>query len=163
SSAICALARERLLTLSEPKKFEAITGRGVKAQVDNKVIEVGNFALIFGERKASPLFSQALERVQTNGETAVYVGIDGQEVAVLVISDPVKESASAFIQSFIKEGIRIVMLTGDSKATANAVAKRLGIVDVFADVLPAEKGNIIDALRTGTNRIAMAGDGINDA
>jgi P-type Cu+ transporter len=163
ASAVCAFARERQLNLSDPKKFESIAGRGVKAQIDDKMIEVGNFTMIFGERKASPIFSQALEQVQANGETAVYVSIDRQEVAVLGISDPVKESAASFVQSFLKQGLRVVMLTGDTKSTANAVAKRLGIVDVFADVLPTEKGNIISALQTGKNRVAMAGDGINDA
>lgn len=163
ASAVCAFARERGLTIPDPKKFESITGRGVKAKIDDKDIQVGNFAMIFGERKASPLFSQALERVQTNGETAVYVAIDGQEVAVLGISDPIKESAAGFIRSFIQQGLRVVMLTGDSKSTAAAVAKKLGITDIFADVLPTEKGNIVSALQTGKNHIAMAGDGINDA
>ena len=163
ASAVCAFARERKLTVSDPRKFESITGRGVKAQIDDKAIQVGNYTMIFGERKASPLFSQALERVQTNGETAVYVSIDGQEVAVLGISDPVKDSAAAFIRSFLNQGLRVVMLTGDSKSTATAVAKPLGIIDVFAEVLPTEKGKIIEALQTGKNHVAMAGDGINDA
>jgi Cu+-exporting ATPase len=96
-----------------------------------------------------------LERVQTNGETAVYVSIDGQEVAVLGISDPVKDSAAAFIRSFLNQGLRVVMLTGDSKSTATAVAKPLGIIDVFDEVLPTEKGKIIEALQNGKKHVAL--------
>lgn len=155
-------AAERHLQLTAAENFQAAPGRGATGIVDGHNIAAGNLALVrelgihVGESEARG------EDMARQGATLLYVAIDGNFAALLAVSDPIKESARGTIQQLHKEGLHIVMVTGDTRATAEAVAQKLGIDQVEAGVLPAQKAEAIQRLRKH-GRIAMAGDGINDA
>jgi Cu+-exporting ATPase len=155
-------AEQRNLRLTAAQDFQAVPGRGASGIVDGRRILVGNFALM-SERGIAAEDAQAHgDRLGHEGATVLYAAIDGAMAAVLAVSDPIKESARSAIQQLQKEGLRIVMITGDTRVTAEAVARQLGIDQVEAGVLPAQKAEAIGRLRK-YGRIAMAGDGINDA
>jgi Cu+-exporting ATPase len=155
-------AEQRNLRLTAAQDFQAVPGKGASGIVDGRRILVGNFALM-NERGIAAEDAQAHgDRLGHEGATVLYAAIDGVPTAVLAVSDPIKESARSAIQQLQKEGLRIVMITGDTRVTAEAVARQLGIDHVEAGVLPAQKAEAIGRLRKH-GRIAMAGDGINDA
>jgi Cu+-exporting ATPase len=143
--------------------FESHTGKGVTGRVDGHEVVLGNAGLVQSAGiDVSPLFSRA-EDMRRDGGTVVFVGIDGKPAGLIGVVDPIKPSAAEAIETLHREGLRIVMLTGDTRTTAEAVARRLGIDDVRADVLPAHKREIIQRLQREGRSLAMAGDGINDA
>jgi Cu+-exporting ATPase len=163
AAAIVEGARERGIDLAEASDFESHTGKGVAGVVDGRAVALGNAALMaeLGV-DASALNAQGDEhRVQ--GAGVMLAAVDGALAGIIVVADPVKDSASGAIAELHREGIRIVMLTGDNPRTAEAVARRLGIDEVMAEVLPGEKQAKVEALRREGRRVAMAGDGINDA
>jgi P-type Cu+ transporter len=163
AAAIVALASQQGLRLSEVSGFESVPGKGIKGVVGGKGIAAGNSALmtdlgVFGSgRRTAVLAGTAL------GATQVYVAIDGQYAGNIAIADPVKATAAAALRGIKAQGIRVVMLTGDNTQTAQEIASKLGIDDFRAEVLPAQKAEIIKSLQSEGRIVAMAGDGINDA
>ncbi len=163
AASIVKAAEERGLELSDATGFRSLTGRGVTGDVAGHAVGVGNRKLLeeLGV-DAGALLGRAEGR-RLEGETAVFVTIDGRAAGFLGIADPIKESAAEAVKALHADGLEIIILTGDSRTTAEAVAKRLGLDDVRAEVLPEEKGETIKRLQAEGRVVAMAGDGINDA
>jgi Cu+-exporting ATPase len=136
--------------------FRAVTGQGVIGQVEGREIAIGNSSLVSGD------FGD-IDQLRRRGQTVMLVAIDGQPAGILGVADPVKSTTPDAIRRLRSEGLRIVMLTGDSRSTAEVIAKQLGIDEIHAEVLPAEKNSVIRKLQAEGRRVAMAGDGINDA
>ena len=163
ASAVVAAARERGLAISKVSGFQSTTGLGVAGHVDGRDVAVGNLAHLRALGLQAGALDQRAEELRTQGQTAVFVAIDGEVSGVLGVADPIKKGAAEAIRALHDEGLRLVMLTGDSRVTAEAVAKTLGIDRVEADVLPARKAEVVRDLQRAGERVAMAGDGINDA
>ena len=162
-AAIVESARERSIDLSGVTDFASSTGKGVEGEVGGRVVAVGNARFLTGRGvDVSSLEGQAAE-LRRGGATAVFAAVDGRAAGVIGIADPVKETTAAAIETLREEGIRVVMLTGDNRTTAEAVARALGIEEVEAEVLPAEKAAIVERFRSEGRVVAMAGDGVNDA
>jgi Cu+-exporting ATPase len=161
--AIMDAAAERKIVLAQVTDFDAPTGKGAIGTVDNRRIVLGN-ARFLGEIgiAVTPLEAQA-ERWRQDGATALYLAADGKAYGVIAIADPVKATTPEAIKALTAEGVRVVMLTGDNKTTAQAVARRLGITEVEAEVLPDQKSAVVERLRREGRVVAMAGDGVNDA
>ena len=163
AAAIVHAAKERSISLSKTSEFDSPTGKGVVGKVDGHALALGN-AKFLGEIgiDVSALQGEA-DALRRDGATAIFVAIDGRAAGVIAIADPIKESTPAAIDALHKQKIRIVMMTGDNKTTAEAVARKLGIEEVQADVLPEQKGSVVEQLRRQGKVVAMAGDGVNDA
>jgi P-type Cu+ transporter len=163
ASAITQAARERGLALSGAEAFQSQTGRGASGQVDGRTVAIGNETLLQALNiDTSPVAAQA-DDLRREGQTVVFVVIDGRPAGLLGIADPIKESAPAAIQDLRSEGLRVIMVTGDNRKTAEAVARKLGLDAVRAEVLPDQKAEEIKRLQAEGHIVAMAGDGINDA
>ncbi len=162
-AAVVKAAEEKGLTLGDVTDFESLTGKGVRGVVDGKRVALGNRALLEEVgANAQSLLTRA-DELRKGGDTVIFVVLDGQPAGLLAIADPVKESTPEAIRALHAEGLRVVMLTGDTRATAEAIAKRLGIDEVIADVLPDGKATTIRDFQKAGRVVAMAGDGINDA
>ena len=163
AAAIVNAAKERSIPLAAVSDFDSPTGKGVLGKVDGRALALGN-ARFLGElgADASSLQEEA-DALRHDGATAIFVAIDGRAAGVIAIADPVKETTPAAIAALHRQHIRVVMLTGDNKTTAEAVARTLGIEEVQADVLPERKGEVVEQLRRQGKVVAMAGDGVNDA
>jgi Cu+-exporting ATPase len=164
ASAILVAAAERNLPLVEPADFRAIAGKGITGTISDQHVALGNVAL-FNELKisaAAALVEQA-EPLRREGATTVFLAIDGRAAGLIAVADPVKTTAAEAIRALHAEGLRIVMLTGDSRSTAEAVARQVGIDEIEAEVLPQQKGEVVKRLQAQGHSVAMAGDGINDA
>jgi P-type Cu+ transporter len=159
AGAILAGAKERGIALEKARDFQSITGKGVSGIVIGKKVLVGNRALL---ENASDLAERA-ELLREEGQSVMFVAIDGQAAGLIGVADPIKASTAEAVEFLHRERVRITMLTGDSRTTALAVAKKLGIDDVEAEVLPEQKAAAIRKLQTGGNVVGMAGDGVNDA
>ena len=163
AAAVTQAAAERGLALPPAELFQSLTGLGVTGRADGRDIALGNAALL-RRLDIDPAPAAAIaEAARADGQTALFAAVDGQTAGVLSVADPVKASAPAAIAALRKEGVRVIMLTGDNRATAEAVAKRLGIDEVHADILPDGKAEAIRHLQAAGHIVAMAGDGINDA
>jgi Cu+-exporting ATPase len=163
ASAVVAAARDRTLALEPPADFTSVTGQGVRGRVGARRVALGNALMMQAEEiEAAPLDDSA-GPLRANGATAIYLGIDGSLAGLIAVADPIKASAPAALHALRDDGMRIVMLTGDVRATAEAVARQLPIDRVEAEVLPGDKHRIVRRLRGEGKTIAMAGDGINDA
>jgi Cu+-exporting ATPase len=162
AASLVQAAEERHLQLAAAENFQAIPGKGASGLVDGRSILVGNAALM--QERSIPIADAEVRgnAMARKGATLLYAAIDGKLSGLLAVSDPVKESARSAVQQLQKEGLRIVMITGDTRVTAEAVARELGIDHVEAGVLPAQKAEAIQRLRK-YGHIAMAGDGVNDA
>ncbi|WP_084632659.1 heavy metal translocating P-type ATPase [Pleomorphomonas oryzae] len=163
AAAIVAAAEERGLHLKSADDFDAPSGKGVIGTVDGRRVLLGNRRLLEESGIEVADAESIAATLRNEGATAILVAIDGHPAGVIAIADPVKASTQEALRALQADGIRIVMLTGDNRATAEAVARRLGIDEVKAEVLPAEKGDVVAALRRGGKIVAMAGDGVNDA
>jgi len=163
AAAIGSAALERGLAPAAAHDFQSLTGRGVAGSVDGRAVALGN-ARLLAERgiDTAPLDERA-EGLRREGATVMFLAVDGKLAGLVAVSDPIKASAPAAIAALHGAGLRIVMLTGDSRATAAAVAAKLGIDEVHAEVLPEGKAATVDALERAGRRVAVAGDGINDA
>jgi Cu+-exporting ATPase len=161
-NAIVGAAVERGLALPTSRSVRAIAGKGITGEVEGVQVVIGNEAAL-AEFAIPGRFEAEARRFRENGETAVFVAVNLQVEAVLGISDPVKTSTAEAIQSLRREHVHIVMLTGDNRTTAQAVADKLGIADVHAEVRPEQKYEVVKLLQAEGRRVAMAGDGINDA
>ncbi|HEY0140167.1 MAG TPA: heavy metal translocating P-type ATPase [Thermoanaerobaculia bacterium] len=163
AAAIVTRAEERGLTLSKTQHFESITGKGVYGVVDNHRVALGNLAMLQDMHVEPGQLGDMAETLRRDGQTVMFVVIDGKPAGILGVADPIKETTADAIRELHAEGLRIIMLTGDSATTAKAVAARLGIDDVIAEVLPDGKADAIKRLQKEGHFVAMAGDGINDA
>ncbi|HKI97479.1 MAG TPA: heavy metal translocating P-type ATPase [bacterium] len=163
AAAIVAGAQARGASLVEASGFESITGQGVKGTVDGRTVALGNAALLEALGIDPGPLAERAEALRGEGQTVMFVAVDGRPAGLLGVADPVKETTPQAIQALHDEGVRIVMLTGDSRTTAEAVAHRLGIDEVLAEVLPEQKVEHVRRLQAEGRHVAMAGDGINDA
>ncbi len=163
AAAIMAEAKDRNIELATVRGFDSPAGKGVIGMVEGKRLALGNakFLAELGIDTAS--LADEAERLRADGATAIFLGLNGQPAGIIAIADPVKATTPAALKSLRDLGIRVVMLTGDNKTTAQAVAKRLGIAEVEADVLPDQKSAVIEKLSREGRVVAMAGDGVNDA
>jgi Cu+-exporting ATPase len=162
AAAIIAGAREKKLELLPVTDFQSITGKGVSGTLQGKRISIGNAALMTDVGCSADVLIQKAEGLQAEGQTVMFVASDKQLAGLIAVADPIKETTAEAIDALKKEGIRVVMVTGDNKTTAAAVAKKLGI-DFHADVLPDKKADVIKELQAEGAIVAMAGDGVNDA
>jgi Cu+-exporting ATPase len=163
AAAIVRGAEQRGLSLEEPAEFESTTGKGVAGKIGGKRVAIGNAAMLRDLGADIAELSAPAESLRAEGQTVMFVAIDGRAAGLLAVSDPIKETSAEAIRQLHGEQLRIVMLTGDNRTTADAVAKRLGIDEVIAEVLPAEKAEVVKRLRAEGRVVAMAGDGVNDA
>ncbi len=163
AQAIVAAARQRGIALPEVADFDSPTGRGAIGSVDGQRIVLGNAAFLREQGVATKAFAATAEQHRREGATAIFVGVDGQPAGIIAIADPIKPTTPAALAALQQEGLRIVMLTGDNRTTAEAIAARLGIREVEAEVLPDEKAAVVARLRAEGRIVAMAGDGVNDA
>lgn len=163
AAAIVAGAQERQLPLVDAHHFTSITGKGVTGQVDGRQVMLGNGALFLDCHLTLGDLEQQAEGLRREGQTVMFVAIDGQAAGLVSVADPVKASTAEALQQLQAEGVQIVMLTGDSRSTAEAVARRLGIERVEAEVLPEQKSEVVKRLQAEGHVVAMAGDGVNDA
>ncbi|HEY2212427.1 MAG TPA: HAD-IC family P-type ATPase, partial [Bradyrhizobium sp.] len=163
ADAIVRAARERSLDLSTVEEFDSPTGKGVTGKVDGKIVVLGNsnFLTLLGI-ETQPLNEQG-EHLREDGATVINIAVGGKLAGLLAIADPVKASTPDALKALAAEGIKVIMLTGDNRTTANAVARKLGITDVEAEVLPDQKSAVISKLQKAGRIVAMAGDGVNDA
>ncbi len=164
AAAVIAGAEERGLRLAEGTDFRSETGKGVVGRVDGRSVALGNRSLLEALWSDPTDLEREAERLRSDGQGVMFGAIDGRTAGLLVVADPVKDSAPEAVQALRADGVRIVMLTGDNRTTAEAVARRVGGIDeVIADVLPDQKQAVVERLRGQGKRVAMAGDGINDA
>jgi P-type Cu+ transporter len=163
AAAIVRAAEARGLALLVPAGFQSITGAGVTARIGARAIGIGSAALMARLGAVDAELERVAELKRQDGQTAIYVAIDGQLASVLGVMDPIRVSSADAVRALHAEGLRIVMLTGDNRTTAQVVARKLGIDDVRADVTPEQKVTEIKQLQAAGHRVAMAGDGINDA
>ncbi len=161
--AIVAAAQERGLDMSAVTEFNSPTGKGVVGVVDGRRLALGHANFLRELHIAPNALEQDAERLRLDGATAIFLGADGRLAAVIAVADPVKSTTPAALDALAKEGVRVVMLTGDNRTTAEAVARRLGIADVEAEVLPDQKSAVVEKLQREGRSVAMAGDGVNDA
>lgn len=163
AAAIVAAARERGLTPTEPAEFQSVTGKGVTGTVDGRSVALGNRSLMQDlDIPLGELEAQA-EALRADGATALYLAVDGRPAGVIAVADPIKPTTTDALDRLRAQGIRIVMLTGDMRTTAEAVARKLGIGEVEAEVLPEDKHAVVRRLKAEGRVVAMAGDGVNDA
>lgn len=163
ADAIVRGARDRGLTVTAPETFEAVPGRGVQATVDGRQVWIGNRALMTQAGVSVAAAEDQAAQLASDGKTAMFVAADGQFLGLVAVADRVRESARAAVAELQALGVRTVMLTGDTERTAQAVARQLGLDTVIADVLPEQKATQVQALQGQGQRVAMVGDGVNDA
>ncbi|MFC0146659.1 heavy metal translocating P-type ATPase [Sphingobium scionense] len=161
--AIVEAAKARGLSTSEVGDFDSPSGRGALGTVDGRRIVLGNARFLGGEGIATDTLAEQADTLRRDGATAIFIGIDGKVGGAFAIADPVKQTTPEALTALKAEGIRVVMLTGDNRTTAEAVARRLGIDKVEAEVLPDQKSAVIARLKREGRVVAMAGDGVNDA
>ena len=163
AAAIVEEAGQRRLSLSGAEMFDSVTGLGVRGRVDGHALVLGNAALMHDVGADLGTLADAAESLRLDGATAIFLAVDGRVAGLLAVADPVKEGAAAAIEALRDSGVRVVMATGDSRTTAEAVARRLGIAEVHGEVRPRDKADLVQSLRSAGRRVAMAGDGINGA
>jgi Cu+-exporting ATPase len=163
AAAVVASADERGIELPVASDFASHTGKGVSGSVEGRSVALGNAAMLADVGVDARALQDDADRYRAEGQGVMLVAIDGRLAGLLVVADPIKDSAAAAIAQLHRSGMRIVMLTGDNQRTAEAVARRLGIDDVVAEVLPEQKQAKVAELRAQGRHVAMAGDGINDA
>jgi Cu+-exporting ATPase len=163
AAAILAAAKEKKIVLGETFDFRAISGKGIVGRIENRSVALGN-SLLMREMgiEIEPLAKPA-DRFARDAATVVYLAIEKRLAGLIAVADPVKASAKDIVRKLREEGLRIVMATGDSRLTAEAIARELDIQEVFAEILPAGKAEIVRRLESEGRRVAVAGDGINDA
>jgi len=162
ATALVEAAKQRALAVETPSRFEAVPGHGVKAVVGGRTVLVGNRTLLSGNG-VTPELDRAAERLRAEAKTALYVAVDGRTLGLIAVADRIRPTAHVAVRTLHDLGIRVMLLTGDNRATAAAVARTLGIDDVRAEVLPSDKAAEVRRLEQQGHRVAMVGDGVNDA
>jgi P-type Cu+ transporter len=163
AAAVVAAAAERKLALSEARDFDAPTGKGVLGTVDGQRVALGTARFLREQGVDVSTLEKAADEFRRDGATAIFVGVDGKAAGVLAIADPIKATTPSALAALKADGVRVVMLTGDNQTTAQAIARRLGISEVEAEVLPDAKSAVVEKLKREGRVVAMAGDGVNDA
>jgi Cu+-exporting ATPase len=163
AAAILTSAADRKVALQEFTNFTSVTGKGVTGTIAGRQVVVGNAALLKDRGVASADLEARADTLRKNGATALFVAVDNLPAGIIAVADPIKATTMAALDALRKEGLRIVMVTGDNRTTAQAVASKLGITEVEADVLPDQKNAIVRRLKSEGRVVAMAGDGVNDA
>jgi Cu+-exporting ATPase len=163
AQAILNAAKERGQNLGEVSDFASPSGKGATGTVNGREIALGNAMLMAELKISTKALDTAAEAARKNGATAIYAAIDGRAAGIIAIADPIKPSAKAALQKLREDGLRVVMLTGDNLTTARAVASQLGIEEIEAGILPERKSEVVQRLRNEGRRVAMVGDGVNDA
>jgi Cu+-exporting ATPase len=163
AAAIVAAAEARGIALAQTENFRSVTGKGVVGRVDAKDVALGNAALLQDLRVDAGGLTERAEALRRDGQTVMFVSVNGRAAGLLGTADPIKDSSQEAIDLLHKEGIKVVMMTGDGRSTAEAVGKKLGLDEIVADVLPANKADAVRKLQAAGKIVAMAGDGINDA
>lgn len=163
ASAIIEKAKEEKLELSKGSDFDSPNGKGVTGKVDNKKVALGNRALMESEQVDIAEWNEQAETLRGDGATVIFASVDGKVAGLIAIADPIKETTAEAIRGLQKEDLRVVMLTGDTRTSAEAVARKLNIDEVEAEVLPEDKSKVIEKLRDQGRVVVMAGDGVNDA
>jgi P-type Cu+ transporter len=163
AAAVLTAAKAANAAIQDPTDFSSVTGKGVTGKVGGRAVALGNAKLMTEVLASIGEAEKQADQLRRDGATVLFMAIDGKLAGMIAIADPIKSSTRAALDDLQKDGIRIVMLTGDNKATAQAVANKLGIHDVEADVLPEDKNRIIKRLKVEGRTVAMAGDGVNDA
>jgi Cu+-exporting ATPase len=161
--AIVEGARERGVALAPVRDFASETGGGVMGHVESRQVWIGSARFLEGKHVPTEAAKQRAEELRTDGQTTLFLAVDGQLVGLIGVADPIRPSTADALRALREEGIRVVMVTGDNRTTAEAVARTLDIAEVHAEVLPAQKSAIVTKLRGEGRIVAMAGDGINDA
>jgi len=163
ADAIVRAAKERNLDLSQVEEFDSPTGKGATGKVDGKTVVLGNSSFLTSLGIDTGPLKQQAERLREDGATVIYAAVDGRLAGLFAIADPIKPSTPDALKALAAEGLKVIMLTGDNFTTANAVARKLGITDVEAEVLPDQKIAVVVKLQKAGRIVAMAGDGVNDA
>ncbi|HET6574013.1 MAG TPA: heavy metal translocating P-type ATPase [Fimbriiglobus sp.] len=163
AAAIIAGARDRVVTPAKVEGFESVSGKGVRGRANGQAVALGNRAMMEAERVQLGNLPDRAEELRRDGQTVMFVAVDGQPAGLLGVADPIKATTPEAVRLLHEAGVRIVMLTGDSRTTAETVAKKLGIDRVIAEVLPEQKVQAVRDLQAEGRVVAMAGDGINDA
>ena len=163
AAAIVAGARERNVEMADVTGFESVTGKGVKGTVDGRAVAIGNLRHLETLGVDPGPLRDHSDTLRRDGQTVMFVVVDGKLGGLVGVADPVKETTREAIEALHRDGIKVVMLTGDNRTTAEAVAKAVGIDQIEADVLPDQKAAVVKRLQTSGERVAMAGDGVNDA
>jgi P-type Cu+ transporter len=163
ADALVRSANERKLDLGKVEDFNSPTGKGVTGKVDGKSIALGNSKFLASIGIETQSLEAESERLRQDGATVIDIAIDGQLAGLFAIADPIKPSTPDALKALASEGIKVIMLTGDNRTTASAVARKLGISDVEAEVLPDQKSAVVTKLQKSGRIVAMAGDGVNDA
>ena len=161
--AIVEAAAARNIALAEVTHFDSPTGKGVVGTVSGRKVVLGNVKFLREMGVSAAGLEAEAERLRQDGATAIYLAVDGNASGILAIADPVKATTPDALKALTADRVRIVMLTGDNRTTASAVARRLGIGEVEAEVLPDQKSTVVERLRRQGRVVAMAGDGVNDA
>ncbi|MCY6382698.1 heavy metal translocating P-type ATPase [Hoeflea prorocentri] len=163
AEAIVEGAQARSVEIGDVVDFEAVTGKGVKGIVAGKTVVLGNEAMMSGERIDTASARETVDHFGTEAKTAMYVGVDGELAGIVAVADPIKQTTAGAIDELHRAGLKVIMATGDNERTAKAVASTLGIDEIRAGVLPEDKSDLIRALQAQGHKVAMAGDGVNDA
>jgi len=163
AAAIVTAAKDSAASIQEATDFASVTGKGVTGKIGGRPVALGNAKLMADLGVALGDLEHKADALRSDGATALFLAIDGKPGGVIAIADPIKSTTQAALDSLRNDGIRIVMLTGDNKTTAEAVARKLGITEVEADILPQDKNRIVKKLTSEGCVVAMAGDGVNDA
>jgi Cu+-exporting ATPase len=163
AAAIVSGAQERGVAVSPVTGFQSVTGQGVTGAVDGRQVAIGNLRYMESLGVSAALLAERADALRREGQTVMLMAIDRAPAGLVGVADPVKDSAREAVQELQRQGITVVMLTGDHRTTAEAVARKTGITQVEADVLPEQKAAVVKRLQEGGAVVAMAGDGINDA
>jgi Cu+-exporting ATPase len=163
AAAILKGAEAKGLVLIQAQDFQSVTGKGVLGKVEGRDVAMGNAALMADQQVAVEPLHSRLEELRREGQTVMLIAVDGQLAGLVTVADPVRDSTPEAIRLLHEDGMRVIMLTGDSRTSAEAVARKLGIDEVIGEVLPEQKHEVVKRLQGGGRVVAMAGDGINDA
>ncbi|XUM24750.1 heavy metal translocating P-type ATPase [Bradyrhizobium oligotrophicum S58] len=163
AAAVVRHATERNIRLADVKNFDAPTGKGARGEVDGKAIVLGNATYLASLGIITDTLGVESKRLREEGATVITMAVDGKPAALFAIADPVKASTPEALKALAADGIKVIMLTGDNRTTATAVARKIGITEVEAEVLPEQKSAVVARLRASGKIVAMAGDGVNDA
>jgi|AntRauTorcE11897_2_1112592.scaffolds.fasta_scaffold01081_7 Cu+-exporting ATPase len=163
AQAILDKAKDMELKLPDAEDFDSPSGKGVTGKIDGQQVLLGNRMLMESEKVKTSDFEEEADQLREDGATVIFAAVDGKICGLLAIADPIKETTEAAISALQKEGLRVVMLTGDNRTSAEAVARKLHIDEVEAEILPEDKGRVVQRLKDEGRVVAMAGDGINDA
>ncbi len=161
--AILAKAKERSIDLGNLTDFQSQTGKGVTGKVDGRAAALGNRALLAEINLASGKLGETAKSLESDGQTVMFVAADGAIIGIIGVADPIRSTTPEALAKLHRDGLHIIMLTGDSRATADSVARKLGIDQVYAEILPSQKSEMVKQLQSEGHIVAMAGDGVNDA